>query len=94
MCAARCLRHPPLHRRTEIDGVKSCSPFSTPGSWQRCCLQKGSEIDIAAVCEAYQKVAAVQPSSREDAGVIMGVTAEGTPIGLRVDPDEELEMEE
>ena len=35
-----------------------------------------------------------RPSSREDAGVIMGVTAEGTPIGLRVDPDEELEMEE
>ena len=58
--------------------VKSRSPFSRPGSWQRCCLQKGSEIDIAAVCEAYQKVAAVQPSSRKDAGVIMGVTAEGT----------------
>ena len=67
--------------------AKIGSPCSTPepAAAKRRRLRKGSEINVAAV----------QKFSREHAGVIMGVTAEGTPIGLRVqDPDEELEMEE
>ena len=65
---------------------KSRSPCSTPeaaAGKRRKRLQKPGEINVAEV----------QQFSREAAGVVMGVTADGTPIGLRVqDPDEELEM--
>ena len=59
--------------------VKS-SPASTP---KRRRLQKGG-VDVAAVRE----------HSREEAGIIMGVTADGMPMGLSVQQDPESDDDE
>ena len=56
------------------------SPASTP---KRRCLQKGG-VDVAAVREY----------SREEAGIIMGVTADGMPMGLSVQQDPESDDDE
>ena len=68
---------------TRSNKIPKRTGFSGFCAGKRRRLRKPSEINVAEV----------QQFSREAAGVVMGVTADGTPIGLRVqDPDEELEM--